>query len=102
MIKYLYVSTVPLNDQIFVYTTHKSANKYTPYSIIGATFNDTNRTITISGTTALSGLTADVSISSVSDSQALIYNSSANNWINQQIDHTTLSNIGTNSHTQNR
>ena len=76
----------PLNDEIFVYTTYNSANKYTPYSIIGATFNDSNRTITISGTTALSGLTTDVTISSAMNANVPFHeNALVNVTQNQQI-----------------
>ena len=42
----------------------------------------------------------DVYETSVSNNQALIYNSTASKWENKQIDHTTLSNIGTNTHSQ--
>ena len=42
----------------------------------------------------------DVYEISVSNNQALIYNSTASKWKNQQIDHTTLSNIGTHTHSQ--
>ena len=52
----------PSNDQILVFTTASSLNKWTAYTISGATFNDTNKTITFSGTTSLSGLTTDVNI----------------------------------------
>ena len=38
----------PSNDQLLIYTTASSLNKWTPYTISGATFNDTNKTITIS------------------------------------------------------
>ena len=41
---------------------------------------------------------SDVTITSVSSNNGLIYNSTSSKWINQQIDHTTLSNIGTNTH----
>ena len=42
----------------------------------------------------------DVSISSASTNQGLIYNGTTSKWTNQQINHTTLSNIGTNTHAQ--
>jgi hypothetical protein len=74
--------TSPSNDQILVYTTASSLNKWTPYTISGATFNDSTKTITISsGSTALSGCT-DVSISSPSNDQLLLYttNGSLNKW----------------------
>ena len=50
-------------------------------------------------TTALSALT-DCSISDPVANNALLYDSTSSKWKNQQIDHTTLSNIGTNSHAQ--
>ena len=72
--------TIPSNDQILVFTTTSSLNKWTPYPLSGATINDTTKTITVSGTTALSGLTTDVTISSPANNQVLQYNGS--NWIN--------------------
>jgi len=62
-------------------------------------FNGTNwiNSTFSSGSSNLSGLT-DVTITSLSTSNALIYNGSS--WVNQQINHTTLSNIGTNTHAQ--
>ena len=42
----------------------------------------------------------DSTITTPSNNQALIYNSTASKWENQQINHTTLSNIGTNIHAQ--
>ena len=50
------------------------------YTISGAKFNDTNKTITFSGTTSLSGLTTDVAIASVSSGQVLKYNGAK--WVN--------------------
>ena len=41
---------------------------------------------------------SDCNFGTLSNNQGLIYNGT--NWINQQIDHTTLSNIGTNTHAQ--
>ena len=35
------------NDQLLVYSTASSLNKWSPYTLSGATFNDTNKTITI-------------------------------------------------------
>ena len=46
------------------------------------TFNDTTKTITVAGTTALSGLTTDVTISSATNNQALIYVSGNSKWQN--------------------
>ena len=71
----------PSNDQILVFTTDSSLNKWTPYSISGATFNDTNKTITISASSSLSTLT-DCTFSSLVDGNLLIYSSSASKWIN--------------------
>ena len=71
----------PSNDQILVFTTASSLNKWTPYTISGATFNDTTKTITVSGTTSLSGLTTDVIISSPSTNQMLAYNGTK--WTNK-------------------
>ena len=48
----------------------------------GATFNDTTKTITVSGTTALSGLTTDVLVSSISNGDVLRYSTSSGKWIN--------------------
>ena len=63
----------PLHDKVLIYTTASSLNKWTPYTISGATFKDTNKTFTISaGSSALSRLT-DVSVSSPSNDQVLIY-----------------------------
>ena len=64
-----------------MFTTSSSLNKWTPYTLSGATFNDTTKTITVSGTTALSGLT-DVIISSPTDTQILQYSSSSSKWSN--------------------
>ena len=75
----------PSNDQILVFTTASSLNKWTPYTISGATFNDTTKTITVSGTTALSGLTTDVTISSPANNQVLQYNSTLSKWVNSTL-----------------
>ena len=64
----------PSNDQNLVFTTTSSLNKWTPYTLSGATINDTTKTITVSGTTALSGLTTDVAIISPAINQVLQYN----------------------------
>ena len=66
-----------------MFTTTSSLNKWAPYTISGATFNDTNKTITVSGTTALSGLTTDVTIPSPSTNQMLAYNGTK--WTNQSL-----------------
>ena len=50
-------------------------------------------------TTSLDDL-LDCTITTPSNNQGLIYSSSLSKWINQQINHTTLSNIGTNTHAQ--
>ena len=48
----------PLNDQVLIFSTLNSLNKWTPYTMTGVTFNDTDKTITISsGSNALSSLT---------------------------------------------
>jgi hypothetical protein len=39
----------PSNDQLLVFTTAVDDGKWTPYTLTGATFNDTNKIITISG-----------------------------------------------------
>jgi hypothetical protein len=67
----------PSNDQLLVFTTASSLNKWTPYTLSGVTFNDTNKTITVSGT--LSSLT-DCTITTASDGQVLKYNGSK--WVN--------------------
>ena len=70
----------PSNDQILVFTTNSSLSKWTAYTLSGATFNDTNKTIPFSGTTLLSGLTTDVTITSVSSGKVLKYNGTK--WVN--------------------
>ena len=50
------------------------------YTLSGVIFNDTTKTISVSGTTALSGLTTDVIISSPSTNQLLAYNGTK--WTN--------------------
>ena len=67
----------PSNYQILVFTTASSINKWTPYTISGCTFDDNLKTITFSGTKALSGLITDVNISSASNDQILQHNSSS-------------------------
>ena len=42
----------------------------------------------------------DASVTSVSNNQGLIYNSTDSKWENKQIDQRTLSNIGSNTHAQ--
>ena len=72
----------PSNDQILVYTTASSLNKWTPYTITGATFNDTDKAITISaGSSALSSLT-DVTITNVGDGNLLMYSTGSAKWLN--------------------
>ena len=81
----------PLNDQVLIFSTYNSLNKWTPYTIIGATFNDTNKTITISGgsgSSALSGLTTDVTISTPTSNQLLQYNGTK--WVNSDMTLYTL------------
>ena len=51
------------------------------------------------GTTLMSGLT-DMNISNPTNNQGIIYNSTSSKFENKTIDHTTLSNIGSNSHSQ--
>ena len=70
----------PSNDQILVFTTDSSLNKWTAYTISGATFNDTNKTITFSGTTSLSGLTTDITIATPVNGNLLMYASSSSKW----------------------
>ena len=92
------------NDNLLVYTTNGGSNNWQPYSVSGVTFSDTDKSITVNNTTALSQLTTDVAIGTGSSSpaanQGMVFNSTQGKWINQQIDHTTLSNIGTNTHAQ--
>ena len=72
----------PSNDQVLIFTTHSSLNKWTPYTISGATFDDANKTITVTaGSSALSSLT-DVTITNVGDGNLLMYSSTASKWIN--------------------
>ena len=73
----------PSNDQILVFTTTSSLNKWTPYTLSGVTFNDTTKTITFSGTTALSGLITDVTISLPSNNQMVAYNGTK--WTNRSL-----------------
>ena len=72
----------PSNDQLLVFTTASSLNKWTPYTLSGATFDDTNKTITVSGTTALAGLTTDVTLTGLANGNLLMYSTSSNKWIN--------------------
>ena len=65
------------------------SNNWTPYTLTGVAFNDTTKTITVSGTTALAGLTTDVTISSPLTNQVLTYSSSGK-WINQSIPNMSL------------
>ena len=58
---------------------------YSGTILSGATFNDTTKTITVSGTTALSGLTTDVTISSPANNQVLQYSSGSSKWINSPV-----------------
>ena len=69
------------NDNILVYTTNSGLNKWTNYTISGATFNDTNKTITISSSGALSGL-SDCVLTSIVNGNLLVYNSAISKWIN--------------------
>ena len=88
----------PSNDQVLVLTTASSLNKWIPYTISGATFNDTNKTITFAGTTSLSGLITDVSISAPpNDKQALVYNQCATKWQNTPLSSSLLSDFDTSS-----
>jgi hypothetical protein len=63
--KWINTTIAPTNDQLLVYTTYGSANSWTPYTLSGATFSDSTKTITIaSGTaTALQSATTVVSVS---------------------------------------
>ena len=71
------------NDQLLVYTTNNSLNKWTPYTLSGATFNDTNKTITISTSTALSSLTdCTIDIPNLATKSILCYDTSINKWAN--------------------
>ena len=45
-----------VNDQLLVYTTGSALNKWTPYTLSGATFNDSTHTITVSS----GGVTSNV------------------------------------------
>ena len=67
-----------------LYSIRHNVQRYnTIITVSGATFNDTTKTITVSGTTALSGLTTDVTISSPANNQVLQYNGSK--WINTKL-----------------
>ena len=69
-----------INDNVLIYTTNAGLNKWTNYSISGATFNDTTKTITISsGSSSLASLT-DATITTPSTNQLLQYNGTK--WIN--------------------
>ena len=71
------------NDQLLVYTTNSSLNKWTPYTLSGATFNDTNKTISISSSTALSSLTdCSIDIPNLATKSILCYDTSINKWAN--------------------
>ena len=70
----------PLNDQVLIYTTASSLNKWTPYTISGATFNVDDITIS-AGSSALSSLT-DWTITTPANGNLLIYNSTSSKWIN--------------------
>ena len=76
---------MPLNDQILVYSTSNPANQYTPFSIIGATFNNTNRTITIPSVTSLTQLTSDISFLNILDGQVISYDANSTKWKNKTI-----------------
>ena len=70
------------NDQVLVYTTALALNKWVPYTLTGATFNDTDKTITISaGGSSLSNLT-DCILSNLYNGDVLCYNSSNSKWYN--------------------
>ena len=74
---------------------NSSTNKWCNYTLSGFTINDSTQTISITaGSTTLASDT-DASVSSITNNQGLIYNSGTSKWTNQQIDHTTLANIGT-------
>ena len=86
------VSVTPSNDNVLIYTTNGSLNKWTNYSISGATFNDTTKTITISSSGALSGL-SDCTITTPSNNQLLQYNTASSKWINATV--TSASSLST-------
>lgn len=44
------------NDQVLVYTTAGSLNKWVPYTLSGATFNDSKRTITVTASTGVASV----------------------------------------------
>ena len=60
--------TSPSNDQLLVYTTYGSANSWEPYTLSGATFSDSTKTITIStsggSANAINSATTSVNTSS--------------------------------------
>ena len=58
------------NDNVLIYTTNGSLNKWTNYSISGAVFNDITKTISISSSGALSGL-SDSTITTPTNNQLL-------------------------------
>lgn len=72
--------STPINNQILTYD--------------GTNSKWINGAIAVTDLNSLS----DVVITTPSTNQGLIYNGT--NWVNQQINHTTLSNIGTNTHAQ--
>ena len=101
-------TTGVINRQLLVYATASQLNKWTPYTLSGATFDDVNKTITVSsyGSSVASALqTSGSTTVSVNGSaapatnQALIaINSATASW--QSISHLNLTSIGSNTHAQ--
>jgi hypothetical protein len=96
------------NRQLLVYSTFPLLPKWVPFTLTGATFDDENKTITItsSGSSVASYLqtsaTTPVSISTSAApaaNQALVATSNTNaSW--QTVSHLNLSSVGTNTHAQ--
>jgi len=76
------------NDQVMIYKD-SSTNKWCNYTLSGFTINDSTQTILITAGSSTLASDTDVSVSSITNNQCLIYNSGTSKWINQTIDHTT-------------
>lgn len=58
----------PSNRQLLMFSTYSLLNKWTPYTLTVVAFNDSTKTITVTGATAFAGLTTDVAFTTLSDS----------------------------------
>ena len=96
--EYAEISTpsTPAADALRLYAKDDGAGTSRIYIIDDAGI-ETDLTGGGGGATTLDALT-DVIITTPSDNQGLTYDNATSQWINEQIDHTTLSNIGTNTH----